>query len=272
MAKLRFEIEGDPDNVQFHTYWHALADAMSVLRELDSAISGKYHGALKWYVSHLSSNGTLAIDLLAKLRPVKLKKNQPAPVDISADVTRTFVVGFENLEQGTSPPYISEFGLERIKDMLEHLGLNGARGYRATNLDEGRSIAVSNKTKDTVRQLLPADRFALGSVEGTLETISIHNQQKFVVYHALSKRAVTCFWKDANDPDMLKLAFNALGKRVLASGRVEFNAKGDAGRVRAEEIRILGEDQLPTTADLAGSAPGIAGDLTSADYIRSLRE
>lgn len=90
MAKLRFEIEGDPDNIQFPTYLNAMHEAMSVLRELDAAITGKYHGTLNWYVSHLSSNGTLAIDLLTRQKPIKLKKNEAAPADASKTVASTF--------------------------------------------------------------------------------------------------------------------------------------------------------------------------------------
>jgi hypothetical protein len=270
MAKLRFEIEGTPGDVQFMTYMHALWHAMSVLRELDSALSGKYHGSINWYVAHQASSDTLAIDLRSRQKPIKAKKQESIPADVGPRVASSFVTGFENLERGVSPPYISEFGLIRIKDMMDELRKNGARGYRVTDLDEARSIRVSEKTGETVRQLLPADKHAIGSVEGTLETISVHKQRKFIVYHALTNKAVTC--RIGDDEDMLRTAINALGERVVAIGTVQFNAKGETVRVRADDIRLLGKGTLPTTRELAGSDPDFTDGMSSVEVIRSFRE
>ena len=83
MAKLRFEIEGEPDNIQFHTYLTALVNAVSVLRELDAAISGKHRGTLNWYVSHLSKNKHWPLTSCRKLKPIKPQKNAPVVVDSS---------------------------------------------------------------------------------------------------------------------------------------------------------------------------------------------
>jgi hypothetical protein len=272
MAKLRFEIKGEPNDVAFASYLGASYGLLAVLRELDKAITGKYAGTLRWYVAGLQSNHGLTVDLVSRLKPpTKLQeRRKELPTDQSPRVTDSLVTGFDNLERlGVSPPYLSEDGLRRMDSMFNVLHTNGARGYTATDVDAGRVIDVSAKAAKAVRELLPVSRKYLGSVEGRLETISIHNRQRFIIYHARTKKAVTCHF---DDPDMIPNVAGMLGQRVLASGQIDSNIKGEPARLRVEDIRVLGARELPTTSDLSGSHPNITDWMSTDDYIRSIRE
>jgi hypothetical protein len=56
------------------------------------------------------------------------------------------------------------------------------------------------------------------------------------------------------------------------SGVVHSNAKGEPLRVDVERIDLLSrEEELPSTADLAGSDPSFTGDMSTEEYIRSSR-
>src|SRR5258707_15811719 len=104
-----------------------------------------------------------------------------------------------NLETlGISPPYLSDAGLRQIDTMFNVLQRNGARGYRATDIDAGRTIEVSSRAAEAVRSLIPVARQYLGSVDGRLETISIHRQQRFIIYHSRTNKGVTCHFSDPN--------------------------------------------------------------------------
>jgi len=140
--------------------------------------------------------------------------------------------------------------------------------YKATALDSGREVEVSRKAADTIRQLLPISRRHIGSVEGRLETISIHGKQRFIVYHARTHKAVTCRF---DDPEMIRVITGMLGKRVVALGAVQSNVRGEPARVQVEDICILGEGEMPTTSDLAGSHPDFTGDMTTDDFLRYIR-
>jgi len=64
-----------------------------------------------------------------------------------------------------------------------------------------------------------------------------------------------------------------LGRRVGAFGMVYSNEKGEPLRVDAERIRVLrAKEDLPSIASLGGSDPHFTGDMTTEEYIRSLRE
>jgi hypothetical protein len=63
-----------------------------------------------------------------------------------------------------------------------------------------------------------------------------------------------------------------LGRRIIASGKVCSNMKGEPLRVEAEEIKVLRrKEELPSIAALSGIDPHFTGELSTEEYIRSLR-
>lgn len=269
MAKLRFEIEGEPSHVAFQSFVTASAKFLGLLREIDQVISGRYQGSLKWYVSGLHSNGGLSVEVLSRLKPPPARRRLEIDPDLSGRVAGSLVTGFDNVQNlGVSPPYLTHYGLQNLSDMLGVLERNGARGYRATDIDHNRTVELSHKAIENVRALIPIKRKTIGSVEGKLEAISIHNSKKFVVYDALTKKAINC---DFRDDAMLAKVKDVLGHRVLVSGTVHWNVKSEAKRVDVEDIRRLGEKQLPTTRELSGAYPEITDGMTTEEYMRSIR-
>lgn len=116
---------------------------------------------------------------------------------------------------------------------------------------------------------LQIKRKTIGSVEGTLEAISIHRSKKFIVYDALTKKAISCEFGD--DEKALAKVKDVLGKRVMVSGTVHWNAKSEARRVDVADIRVLGAAALPRAYELSGTYPEITEGLSTEDYIRSIR-
>jgi hypothetical protein len=109
---------------------------------------------------------------------------------------------------------------------------------------------------------------SIGSVEGRLEMVSIHHRPRFTVYHSRTNKAVRC---DFAHEDLGTITA-ALGRRVVVSGVVHSNAKGEPLRVDVERIALVGrEEEPPSTASLAGSDPSFTGDVSTKEYIRSIR-
>lgn len=270
MAKLRFEIDGDPSRVAFESFLLATWDFLGLLREIDQVISGRYLGSLRWYVSGLHSNGALTVEVLSRVKPApkRARPRTALPPDFSGRVADSLVTGFENVQTfGTSPPYLSLYGLQRLDSMLGVLQRNGARGYRTTDIEQGRVVELQADAIDNVRALIPTKRTTIGSVEGKLEAISIHNKKRFIVYDALTKKAINCNFTD----DLLTSVKDSLGQRVLVSGMLHWNAKSEAKSVDAENVRVLGAERLPTTEELSGEYPEITDGMTTEAYIRSIR-
>src|SRR5262245_16610667 len=155
MAKLRFEIEGTPSTVAFPTFVAATTGLLKLLRELDTIISAKFRGTLQWYVSSLSSNGNLEIDVVSRVRPVP--RLQDVPTDVGPRVASSLVKGFDNIQnRGSSPPYLSEYGLRNLGEMLQILNRYGVNGY--TFRAEGLSLSVFPSAVVTMNKLLPIKR------------------------------------------------------------------------------------------------------------------
>ena len=269
MAKMRFEIEPDNIGVSLQTYNIATFRLIQLLREIDSAISGQSGGMVNWYVIDLGKNGTLALEIESHLKkePKKPKKQFG---DTAPAVTQSFITGFENIQQrGISPPYLSEYGLERLQDMMQLMHKNGAKGFIATSIDDLRSVSVNEAAIKTLQELLPPRRQEQGSVEGILETISIHGSKKLIIYESLSRKGVTCILPKSESIEQAK---EALGKKVVVSGIVHFNIKDEPVKVVIEDLRILGFGKhLPKATELTGSDPNFTGDLTTDEYIREIR-
>jgi hypothetical protein len=276
MARMRFQIAASASGVSLQTYTTATAKFLQLLREIDSAISGKGGGMVNWYVVDAKSNEresnqraeSFIIEIESKLKPAPQRTRQPIR-DTAQAVAISFVKGFENIEyKGISPPYLSEFGLERLQAMMALLHRNGARGFTAEVLEPNRAVAVTDKAAKTLAELLPPRRSEEGSVEGTLETVSVHKNKKFVIYDSLTGKGVTCL---IDDDSTLALASTNLGKKVRVAGKVFFNIKEEPVRVAVQSLRVLGLKKPLTVAQLTGSDPEFTGNLTTDEYIRSIR-
>lgn len=265
MAELNFDILGEQGEVSAATFRESVYYATYLLREFDSAISGKPHGVLGWYIQHLQSNGKLSVVFRSKLKPSLSVKHFPQDVDRA--VTASFVTGFEDIEvKCVTPAYLSEYALQKVEKLAHLIGKNGARGFHFETQSKG--IEVTKRTTENIGKLLPIRRTAIGSAEGTLEVVNIHKHPRFIVYHAVTKKAVTCEFKEAS---MGKVK-DSLGKRVAVFGTLYKNINGDTLRVAMDRLEILDDVRrfiLPTTEDL--NDPEFAKIRSTEEYLRNIR-
>jgi len=268
MANLRFDIIGDLGSIAASTFNDSINHALRILRELDTVISSQRGGFLRWYVAGLHANGRLSVDFTPHVKPVKPKVLKKVPLELSSKVADSFMTSFERIErEGTSPPYLSESGIQRIASLVQLINKNGARGFEVTIAN--RSIQISETSSEALQKIIRPKGTAIGSVEGSLKTISIHRGNRITVYHSITNKAVSCVFRDAA---LMDTARHAFGRRVIASGIVQYNAKGEPIRVDTDRLRVLGQDdELPSAADITGSDPGFTGGMSTADYIRSIR-
>jgi hypothetical protein len=270
MARMRFEIRGESTGISLPTYSAATFKLLQLLREIDSAVSGKHGGMVNWYIVDADKNGTLSLELESHLKP-EPKHRKITSYDTAPKVAQSFVTGFENVESlGISPPFLSESGLEKLRDMVQLLSKNGAKSFIATVVDENnRSVAITAKAVETLKQLIPSKREELGTIEGKLETVSIHGSKKFIIYESITGKGVTCIMKNE---DLLKPATDSLGCKVMVTGIISFNIKNEPCKVLADSIRVLGAGKkIPTADDLFGSDQNFTGDLSTDEYIREIR-
>ena len=122
-----------------------------------------------------------------------------------------------------------------------------------------------------MERLVPETDKSPGSVEGTLETVSLQGSSRFTIYHSRTKKAIRCDIPKGSD--LLDQAKEALGSRVLVAGLLHTNVCGEPLRILANTLRIFPENhELPSITSLGGRYPDMTGDVTTMDFIRSMRD
>lgn len=259
MATLLLEVRGDPRNITLRGFLLALEKWVKVLADLDSAISGEPQGSLDWFVADLST-GSLAVELESRSR---LEDKNYGP-----EVADAFVTGVEHIErEGISPPYLSETGMQSMRQLVRLIGREGTSGLMVRHLSQ--EVELSARASENIDQLMRIQQRSIGSVEGKLETISVHGKPKFIVYDDLTRKAVTCKFESERWLEKVK---EALGRRVNVAGVVHYNAKGEPLRVQLEDLRFLRrQEELPATSEIGGIDRDFTRDLTTEEYMRRIR-
>jgi hypothetical protein len=261
MAGLLLRIEGEPKSITMSAFLIAVNNWVKVLADLDSGISGYPKGSLEWVVTDLAT-GSLQVAVASR--------SKLEDVDFGTEVERAQIVGLRLLEnEGLTPPYMTEAGIQSAKRMLKLIGNQGVTGLRIVNPSDKEEVQLSARASAHIDQLLPVRQHSIGSVEGKLEMISVHGSKpQFLVYHHRTHKAVRCIFEEG----MLDEVKDALGHRVIASGEVLLNAKDEPVRLKLERLRRLrSENELPSIAMITGIDPNFTGDLTTSDYLRSIR-
>ena len=260
---LDLEIQGRPGDIEVLTFERTIGSAVDLLREFDSAISGKPRGMLQWYIAKLSSNGHLLISFQSKTRstiPVRKRIS-----GLESAVTGSFITGFDDLENRCeTPPYLSEFGLQLAGTLASVVG-HGLSMIRFTSSD--RAVEITSATSENVSKMLPIKRKAIGSVEGKLEAINLHRNPRVLVYHSITNKAVTC---EFEDDAFRQRAIELLGQRVTVFGTLHKNVKGDTLRVTMERISRTEDVKLEVISE-DWHEPEFASALSTAEYLRSIR-
>lgn len=259
---LRVTIEGERGGISLDTLATVVRNTFDILTDLDSAISSAPKGSVNWFITEVSF-GSLVIAIEPK------SKLQDA--DYSSQVTETFVDGLAHIQrERTTPPFFSDYGLRKARDLARMLREDGARAITIQDMERQTTATIRPEAVTDISQLVNIRYQELGSVEGRLEMVSVHGTPRFTVYHAITRRSVRCKF-DANQ--LLDTVKEALGRRVIVSGLVYYNYKHEPVRVDLRKLVILPhEEKLPSPKELRGMAPDIAGDQTTEQYIRSLRE
>lgn len=252
-------VEGEPGILGVSAFLNAVRESLYMLADIDAGLSGEPRGTLDWSVASLKTSSAV-IEMESRSRDEER--------NFGPQVTRFFVTGLQQLEElGVTPPYLTESGMSHARRLVKLIGRNGMRGLEVSDLET--STAISARAAANIDPLLKTQRRALGSIEGRIETASIHKRPRVIVYLTRTRKAVTCRMPSTA---VLEGAAVAMGRRVLASGMVHYNAKGEPLRVDVDRLRVFRpESELPTIDELAGSDPQFTDGMSTADYIRELR-
>jgi hypothetical protein len=235
-------------------------NSFDILRDLDSAISLEPEGSLDWVITKLSMN-CLSVEILSKSKKPER--------DYGKQVADGYLQGIKILKkEKITPPYFSHSSLQSLRKIARTLGTNGADVFEISEPEKGDFAEMDREIGNTSFQLMGRKYKSHGAIEGTLEMISIHNRPRFNIYHNLFLKAVSC----TLPVHLREKVAQSLGRRVIASGMVSYNFKDEPITVELEELEIIAQEhELPTIEQFVGSDPDFTGDMTTEEYIRSIR-
>lgn len=234
----RIQVSGGPLTIAQLEQLAGIAKGLvnEVTREHPSA--GR--NALRWTVEE-ANTGSFNCSLIG----------HPADADVAPvvadEVTHTLTEGLQLLEtEARRPAYFSDRALEHAK-ALAAFASGEVTGVAVAGAN-GR-VALDAQLVANVEKIMGRQVESIGSVEGRMEAVNIHDRPTFVVYDNISGQRFECRFGDRVDLDDVKLG---LGKRVVASGRVRLRA-GGTPVVIVTGLRVLRErDELPSADDVRG--------------------
>ena len=247
----------DEGEITARSFLDTVEQSLSMLRELDSAISLKRRGTLRWVIGELSLRSPATVKLRA-IPPVEGR-------DFGPEVVRAYVDGLYQLETtGTAPPIFTDDALEAASRLGS---IQFDRGGRIKVQAFGREVTVTQRVSASVSELVARTYTTRGSVEGTLEMVTLHGQRYFRVYDAISGIGIPCYFA----PEELENVRTGLGKRVSVAGRARVNREGDKMSLQVEKFRIFPpEEELPKPSEIRGLVPDLTEGRLSEDYVRDL--
>lgn len=218
------------------------ADALlSILREVDAQTTERAGGALNWVVAGLSG-GSAHIEIAPQA------KDERTPIWAGRTVVKNVGRGMALIaERAEKPAYFTDNALRKAQQLRSLV-----RGNGITRIElrvDGTAVEISHDLAAHAAELVEGKLETIGSVEGTLETISVHGQPYFNVFDAVTGRPIRCHFPQ----NMLERAKSALGKRVLVRGMIHAVPDGKRASMRAREVEVLPDgSELPTVEMMRG--------------------
>ena len=166
----------------------------------------------------------------ARIRPEEM----PRLVDAIAK-------GIQTIERTpTRPPFFNDAALQHARDLA------GLEGVRVQNGSMGSPM--TNKLRRHVDELFGQEMQEIGTVEGTIESLTVRQRRVFNLYGPLTDELIECsFGHRIATEDIGR----AVEKRVAVHGVITYRG-GEISRVLAESIEVLPEEDLPSADDVFG--------------------
>ncbi len=252
-------------------------DAQRVLRDLshlvtllglleDAQLQTDRASALRstWAVSGLGLGSV-------KMSLSPLEPRGGADFPMLEHVPELAIAGFEAVERTPRVPdsWNTRIVLEAER-ATRHLGTDSAHALVLTLLVDGeerRSVEVTRRASTNARTAIKARSSSLGSVIGTLDSVSVHKRKRAGLWTARGRRVDLRF-----DAEGQEEVASLLGQRVEVWGRLSRNLDDDVLSIQARRFFGLQQPgQGRRLADLRGIAPGLTGGQDVDLYLERLR-
>jgi hypothetical protein len=262
MAEPIFIRIGSGPTVDLPEFVATIDNFLGLLKDVDSAVSDKKRGNLRWRVTTLRDDPSP----LVGVTPLLLRTSVN---DTGYFVEREVIGNVVSLtEKGERSKYFSDSALTKVENIAKISKTVGeSKIYTGNRGDFNLSTIVNVKTFTQVQDLRNVFSVSFGSVAGSLDSISVHRgKREFRVWDENTNRPVRCKFTDAQ----VNAVKDLLGNRVLVSGNVQSDRYGKPISMVAETLAAASLGMLPPIESLMGSVPNLTGGLSIKEYLEDL--
>lgn len=261
---IRYIIEGldaDDGHLRFGTLLNRLQVLSAALKQVDRVVSGKKSPTAYYRVVELGHSSPAQI----ALKPEPRKRE----VDFTEQIADRFGQTLEQIHKNTVVSEIMDRrALQAIRNLAQPKEKEFKNAVVATDDYEAPLDAVMVANIDS---LLAPEFSTLGSIEGKLEQINLHNDlNQFRIYPLIGPDVVLCRFPR----NLREKAIESVDTFVRVRGTLKYRGRERFPyRVDVKEMIAYPPDEtLPHLFDLRGIAPDITGDKSSEDFVRGLRD
>ena len=245
----------DAEEISPDQFVTALNDFVGLAYDMELELSPSRERVLRWRLIHL---GMGSYEAGIEAEPVE------DAADIGPSVATEILSGLPRIQAGERPDAFTDEMLERVRRMATLVG-NGTRAIYVDAPTLPQTYTITAATAARIEAVSAQGYTSIGTIEGTLEAISLHGRPTFTVYDAVTGRAVRCEFQ----PDMKKRVIAALGFKVAVHGRLRRDAVGRPSHVRGvDTLRRLGTKPVVRVESLAGIFKGMGN---TREYLADIR-
>lgn len=256
-------VRGDPasdDRVRLQDFLAQLTALRAALKHTQRVMGGGEEWAVDYQIVALSYNSPARVDL--EEIPTKGTKAKSTPLFVA----KSFISNLRQIEKGNIPPSLDHQAVEAYKDFTEV----DKRGLATLgiSIDGDKPVNVDRRLEAKLNAAIGLDECVIGSVTGRLEAISLHGSLVFAVYPVIGQK-ISCRF----GPEMKPRVIAAIDHRVQVTGTLRYKKRNQfPHEVETRDLRILDNAEKARLSDLRGMAPEATGDVSSADFIRAMRD
>ena len=235
-SDLTLEVSGN--SVTPDKFLRSVRAFFDILNEVTREISER-PGSVKWLVQVKGGSN------LVRVYP------QPGyDAAISTRVIDAISGGISLLEEEECvPDWFNEPALKALRNLGGVVGKTESDDTTIQVWAGKHPIRVTNRSVTHVNDLLMGAHQSHGSIEGTLQTVSVRRSLRFVVYERIWDRAIQCYVPDG----LVSAALASFGHRVEVYGIIHYREDGEPVRIKVEEIVAFPHaDDIPSFRDIHG--------------------
>jgi hypothetical protein len=251
---------GTADQITLDDFIDSISDFKNVLQNLDATIAGRSQGNMIWDVVLLEKNSPAVIGVAPRTRKGR--------EDTSHYVEHQLIENARLLSaKGERTQYLSDQALGKIERLSKRTVRLGPMDLYLNGNGPVRDLAqITTETLTRVKELTSPRYTEFGSLQGGLESISIHRGHEFRIWNEDNNRPVKCIF-NPKEIDQVKAL---LGEKVVVTGMIQSNAARLPISIKIEDLREAPKFEVPTIDEMIGLVPDITEGLSLSEYLKRL--